>query len=226
MHDYDFEVDEETPSHLFDVGVTKPIVVPELPPDPPKVEIPDPTQPMIFEPPVAGATISDDGLYRYSLFRKFQASGKKILFVGVNPSTADSVTDDATVRRLVSFAKRDGFAELWLCNASPFRSTDPKKLKTLALKDHNYEKNQEEVYFTAAKADIVVACWGNNVELLPYAQQFAEWLEGAFPVFCFGLTKRGHPKHPLRLAANTPLVPYVYSPTKTVPDAPRDEEDF
>ncbi len=209
--------------HLFDVGQTKPIPVVEIPPEPPKPEIPDPTEPMEFEPPVAGATLSPCGKYRYTLFRKFKNTGKKILFVGVNPSTANATDDDATVRRWISFAKREDCAEMWVGNISPFRATNPGELS----KPESYVPpsiqmvNTEALHQMANDADMIVACWGNNISLIMGAHYDVERFINGREVLCFGLTASKHPKHPLRIRNDTPLVPYQYTPVAT-----REEEDF
>lgn len=42
------------------------------------------------------ADISEDGLYRYWLARRLAMGERTVLFVGLNPSTADATLDDPT----------------------------------------------------------------------------------------------------------------------------------
>ena len=60
----------------------------------------------------SSATISKDGLYRYSLERVWDPSKPTALFICLNPSTADAEIDDPTVRKMVGFAKRFGYGRI------------------------------------------------------------------------------------------------------------------
>lgn len=56
------------------------------------------------------AQISSDGLYRYSLTRHWgtpNESSDPLVFLMLNPSTADGLRDDPTIRRCIGFAKRE-----------------------------------------------------------------------------------------------------------------------
>ena len=57
------------------------------------------------------AKISSDGKYRYSLVREWDKEKPKVLFIGLNPSTADEKTDDPTIRRCIGFAKNGAMEE-------------------------------------------------------------------------------------------------------------------
>ena len=58
----------------------------------------------------SSAIFSDCGRYRYSLSRRWE-NGENCVFVGLNPSTADSAKNDATVRKCIHFARSWGFAD-------------------------------------------------------------------------------------------------------------------
>ena len=73
----------------------------------------------------AFADISPDGLYRYSLSRRLTAGNRTVLFVGLNPSTADATADDPTIRRCAGFARSWSFDWLLMGNLYALRSTDP-----------------------------------------------------------------------------------------------------
>ncbi len=120
---------------LFDIGLVKASQSPSAPPkDEPKIEIPDPTTPMVFEPPVAGATISGCGTYRYCLWRKFKNEGKRVLFICANPSTADAEIDDPTLNRMIAFAKREDAGVLFVVNLFTYRTPYHKALRQLTRK--------------------------------------------------------------------------------------------
>ncbi len=219
-------VEDHQAGLLFPVGAPIPVPPPvELPSEPPKPEIPDPTEPFEFSPPVAGAVISECQLFRYSLFRTFRSRGKKMLAIGVNPSTADAIQDDNTLMRWQHYARREDCAELWVGNISPYRSTDPKKLKL--VDDHSPLANQMILREMADTADIILACWGNNVVLVPGWEITVEWLTKTYAdkLYCLGYTKMDQPRHPLRQRNDAPLVRYQY---KTVVNngANPDDDDF
>ncbi len=72
------------------------------------------------------ATISPCGHYRYDLEREFDAAGPWVMFLGLNPSTADGQFDDHTIRREMDFGQGFGFPNLVKCNLYALRSTDPR----------------------------------------------------------------------------------------------------
>ena len=75
------------------------------------------------------AVISQDNKYRYQLSRIWDNEKPTVLFIMLNPSTADADADDPTIRRVVNFAKSWGYGGVFVGNLYAFRSTDPKGLK-------------------------------------------------------------------------------------------------
>lgn len=73
------------------------------------------------------AVISDDGMYRYDLTRRW-ADGPMLGFVMCNPSTADADSDDPTIRRCVGFARREGAGGITVRNLWALRTPDPRVL--------------------------------------------------------------------------------------------------
>ena len=76
-----------------------------------------------------GATISECGLYRYSLTRVWDDVLPMCIFVMLNPSTADADIDDPTIRRCINFAKREGCGSLMVVNLFAYRATSPADMK-------------------------------------------------------------------------------------------------
>lgn len=74
------------------------------------------------------AKISVCGRYRYFLERVLPSGDGAMCFVMLNPSTADGEADDATIRRCIYFAGREGCKNLWVVNLFAFRATDPREL--------------------------------------------------------------------------------------------------
>ncbi len=156
------------------------------------------------------AKLSPDGVYRYQLWRDVQRNGGPLFaFFGVNCSTADADTDDATVRKWTGFTLRNGGSRFVVGNPFAFRATDVRELAKAA--DPIGPENDHHLGNIILQADILVPCWGNETkvpERLRY--QFTRLRQRIYdarkPVKIFGLTGRGDPMHPLMLGYDTPLV--------------------
>lgn len=155
------------------------------------------------------ATISDCGTFRYRLTR-YWGPGKFLPFVMLNPSTADAEVDDPTIRRCMSFARREGAGGIVVGNLCAFRSTSPSALDRAA--DPFGLGNQDHLQAIAIGAvadDMPIVCaWG--VHGYQRGDKYAVELfrkEGARLV-CLGTTAAGHPKHPLYVKGDQPLVAY------------------
>jgi len=157
--------------------------------------------------------------YRYTLWREWDSdlltgcgddlphAGEFVQFVGLNPSTADETDDDATVRRVVGFAKSWGYGALCMTNLFGFRTAYPMLMKKQA--DPVGEVNDHWLATTAEEAGLVVACWGTNGSWLGRDMAVAAMLIGnGIRMKCLGRSALGHPLHPLRLAKTTTLENY------------------
>lgn len=163
------------------------------------------------------AKISNCGKYRYSLDRVwyddslFNSPAKitfqpPMIFVMLNPSTADAFADDPTIRRCINFAKREGFQWLKVMNLFAGRATKPTDL--FKMDDPSGPENEE--HWEAARGMVqhygsqIVCAWGSNPKAKRQAERFLKLMDGV-EVHCLGTTKDGHPKHPLYLANDTQL---------------------
>ena len=161
------------------------------------------------------ATISPCGLYRYELKRRW-GQGPAAIFIMLNPSTADAEKDDATIRRCVSFAKREGCGGLTVLNLFAFRATKPEALKAAA--DPVGPSNDEWIAHVVGGAvwtgSPVIAAWGAHGSDLGRDVAVAELVRRRLmaPMLCLGVTKAGAPSHPLYLAADAPLVRWPTEP--------------
>lgn len=78
---------------------------------------------------ISGAVFSDENRkFRYALWRIWDITLDGLLFIGLNPSTAEHVKDDPTVRRLIGFAKTWGFGSLFVGNLFSLVTPDPAKI--------------------------------------------------------------------------------------------------
>ena len=147
----------------------------------------------------SGAKLSKDRVYRYLLWRKW-SDFPCAMFIGLNPSTADEFADDPTIRRCVGFAKQWGCGGIHMLNLFAFRATKPENMKKAA--DPIGPENAYFLKIHALVSEPIVACWGVHGTFRDRAVAIKIMLPG---MQCFGLTKAGHPKHPLYLPKNTAL---------------------
>jgi hypothetical protein len=147
------------------------------------------------------AIFSKDGLHRYWLSRTIAHSGKKVAFIGLNPSTADASQNDPAILRCINFAKQWDASTLIVVNLFAYRSTNPRFLKDAV--DPVGSENDAWLKKAVMKSDIVIAAWGNRGTF----NQRDEVVRKMFPnqLYTLRLTKRGMPSHPLYLpSAVTP----------------------
>jgi len=159
----------------------------------------------------SGAIISPCGKFRYHLHRRW-SDGPTLLFVMLNPSTADADADDATIRRCIRFGKANGFGGIEVVNLFAYRATDPKDLRRAG-----YPVGPENDSWTVAAAqqalesggDVCLA-WGSGVAGLERPQVVLPALRAAgVAPKCLRITRSGYPQHPLYLPSGLPLVPFT-----------------
>lgn len=149
------------------------------------------------------AIISGCGQYRHSLTRKW-GPGPTCVFIMLNPSTADAVEDDPTIRRCIGFAQREGCGSLEVVNLFGFRATSPADLKRAA--DPVGRWNDQYLYAAVKFATgPVIAAWGAHGAWMDQSRKVRQMLRTK-PLKCLGLTKAGEPKHPLYLPGDAPLI--------------------
>lgn len=146
------------------------------------------------------AVISRDGLYRYALRRVWDASKPTVLFIGLNPSTADHRDDDPTLRRCMRFAMAWGFGQVAVANLFAFRTPSPRALRR--ARDPIGPLNDAWLRRLIGGAEKVVAAWGNHGSYLARDRAVLAMLERPK---CLGVTGRGFPTHPLYIRATTKL---------------------
>lgn len=149
------------------------------------------------------ATISECGLYRYSLTRRWGPRPEFVAFVMLNPSTADAEVDDPTIRRCIGFARAWDFDALEVVNLFALRSPNPQDLcdSSEAGIDPIGPDNDRAIIDVCGRAQMVVAAWGAHEFATPRAKR----VHLGAAVHCLGRTKAGHPRHPLYVPARQGL---------------------
>lgn len=147
------------------------------------------------------AKISPDGKYRYSLVREWDKERPKVLFIGLNPSTADEKLDDPTIRRCINFAKRWGYGGILVGNLFAIRSTEP----GLIRKDPDPvgPKNDASLLEMVKDAKLVVGAWGNHGAYLDRSAYVRRLIPD---MKCLARNKTGEPTHPLYIPDDQELI--------------------
>lgn len=140
-----------------------------------------------------GAIFSDDGAYRYRLWRIWSEVEPTIAFCMLNPSTATAEIEDPTIRRCIGFAKAWGYGGLVVVNIFALRSTDP-----LVLYKHSDPigpDNDAHIANVRHTVPLMIAAWGAHGNLKSRGFMVKHMVETK----TLGLTSGGQPKHPLYL---------------------------
>ena len=146
--------------------------------------------------------------YRYALTRVWEPAGTRVTFVMLNPSTATEVQNDPTVERCERRARALGHGAFRVVNIFAWRDTDPRAMRAAA--DPVGTENDAAISEACAWADVVVAAWGTHGAHLDRGASVTDLLRASpVPVTHLGLTKDGHPKHPLYIAYATQPVPWT-----------------
>jgi hypothetical protein len=156
--------------------------------------------------------------YRYSLVRHLNVPDKgygygTLLWVMLNPSTADQTVDDPTIRRVKSFTEREGFRRLVVVNLFAQRSTKPADL--VVPSDDLWELNRRVLVDALERSDKIIVAWGASV---PKHMRQSAWLtvstfveqaeRNGRMLYCLGKTNTGEPRHPLYVKSDQPLEVY------------------
>lgn len=166
-----------------------------------------PSAPLVANPMLAaavvnrGASFSDCRKYRYALWRIWDKNKPLVMFVGLNPSTANENENDPTIRSVERIAKHNGYGGFYMMNCFPFVSTDPKKLYDCSHSIHNEGWLKE---IASISKDVVFA-WGNFevVKKLGVDYILGQWFPNAKALH---INKNGSPKHPLYCKTDTEFV--------------------
>lgn len=158
---------------------------------------------------IADAVLSEDGVYRYQLTRYWVRDPTWVRFVMLNPSIADWIFDDATIRRCIGLAKTFGYGGLVVHNLFALRATDPRELT-----GHPDPGGPDNARYLLGEADdtpatpITICAWGAH----PLARRTGPAAVGLLAehseLACLGLTANGSPAHPTDERADAALRPY------------------
>lgn len=136
------------------------------------------------------AAHSPCGRYRWLLGRAWDPERPTLAVVALNPSIADGVVDDPTLRRIVGFARAWGFGAVRLANLYAWRATDPRALAQVV--DPVGAGNDAWIAAALSGADRALAAWGARAP----PDRVAAWRDRV-SWYALGVTRAGAPRHPL-----------------------------
>ena len=152
-----------------------------------------------------GAIFSDDGKYRYALWRVWNINKPILVQVGLNPSYANEFKNDPTIIRGIVRAYRDGFGGFIMGNLDAYVSTDPK-----ALLNNRYAVGEFTDYYLNQMVKLSerqLCGWGSFKGMAKRASEVYVMLPNPY---CLGVNANGQPRHPLYVSYDTPMVKYCW----------------
>jgi hypothetical protein len=151
---------------------------------------------------------SPDRAYRYVLRHRCAdmacETPTRIVWIGLNPSTADEVTLDQTLASVCRYSRKWGFSEVVMLNLFAFRATDPRNLRR-AINPIGPD-NDEHLVAEVRHADRIIACWGDHGRFLERDRQVSDLLGVSFE--CLFRNRSGAPHHPLYLKSRITPKPF------------------
>ena len=129
-----------------------------------------------------------------------------IMWIGLNPSTADENQLDPTLTRIAGFSQREGMDGFWMANLFGLRTPYPKEM--MAADDPVGPGNDASLLDAASRCERIVAAWGVSGVYQDRADAVVELLKD-HKLWCVGTTKAGHPRHPLYVKSDQPLVRWM-----------------
>lgn len=164
----------------------------------------------LFDSTKRSAVISECGRYRYRLARVW-GEGPRLVFVMLNPSTADEHANDPTVERCERRARAGGFAGLEVVNLFALRSTDPGALY-MHSQDAAVGPLNDAAILDACVLGFVVCAWGCHGNMGGRGERVRAMLAAkGIALHVLALNTDGSPRHPLYLANSCKPKPWVQS---------------
>lgn len=141
--------------------------------------------------------------YRYYLkyMEKGTLSTNTLYVVGLNPSTADMNTPDATMKRLFRLCVLNGYDSFVMFNLYPHRATEPNDMDK-SVNNLEFNKNIDYIKKGLPQGATVLLCYGSNIckrsyliDSLMKIRQIGEKKKVNWK--CIGENEYGFPSHPI-----------------------------
>ncbi len=159
-------------------------------------------QTLTFDILKTGATFSPCRRYRYELYRIWDDQKPLIMFIGLNPSTANEFEPDNTIKRVVAMARGWGYGGVYMMNLFCFVTAYPDELD---VSKEDIALNDQWLRTTEALCDTVVFAWGAFKQTDGRAESVIRMFPNAMALH---INKNGSPKHPLYCRSDSCLIKY------------------
>ena len=150
------------------------------------------------------AVISECGFYRYELRRVWDDDKPWVLFICLNPSTADHEQEDNTSRVCINYAKRWGYGGLVIANLFAYRSTDPENL--YKVDDPIGPENDIHLKRLSTQAIETICAWSDDGGHMGRDMSVLTLLKSPK---CLTMLKSGRPGHPLYKSKDLKPIPLI-----------------
>jgi hypothetical protein len=151
---------------------------------------------------------SPDRRHRYTLIHRPEpllGGDRLLMWICLNPSTADETQLDPTLTRILGYSLREGYDGFLMTNLFAWRATDPKDMK--AARDPVGPDNDRWLVQCARRCGKVVAAWGSHGAFNQRAAHVCKVLRD-FDLVCLARNADGAPSHPLYLKKTLPFLPF------------------
>lgn len=153
----------------------------------------------LFDQESNGAIFSECRTCRYALWRIWDKSKPLVMFIGLNPSTANESDDDPTIRRVKKFAFDWNYGGIYMMNLFAYITAYPEEIK----KSYNLI-NDYWLTKMSLKCNRIIFSWGSFEEAKERAKEVVRMFNG----YALKINKDGSPKHPLYVKSDIKLIKY------------------
>ena len=148
------------------------------------------------------AVVSNNELYRYQLSRIWDSSLPMVMFICLNPSTADHKDDDPTILKCIKYAQNWGYGGLLIGNLFAYRATNPSEMKK--VDDPVGPLNNHYLKLMSQQVNQIVCGWGNHGTFLDRDDEVKCMFD---KLYALKRNVSGTPSHPLYLKQS--LIPFL-----------------
>jgi len=134
----------------------------------------------------------------------------------LNPSAADDKVDDPTIRKCLGFCRQWECGTLHVVNLFAVRATEPSDMRKAddPVGPHNTDFVRYAVKMAVIQVDSfpggpVVCAWGTHGSFKNQDKTVLGLIESLCKPQALGLTRDGHPRHPLYVPYKAELVPFT-----------------
>jgi len=161
------------------------------------------------------AILSDDRRMRWELQRVWSETLTPSIctFLLLNPSTADSESDDPTTKRCMAYARYWNYDGVRLINLVGFRATEPMLMYSWLVRQASADllvHVERAVAGAKGSTKIIVGHGSLHPGIKRHARTVVSAISKQYNLYALKLNKDGSPAHPLYLPGN--LCPRLYVP--------------